>query len=324
MGNEAALRGGLALSLAVAAGLALTCGGGDDGAGTGGSGAAASTSTSSSGTGGDGGFSSNSCDPPCVPPQFCSVTGVCLDDGACAEDSDCPPGEECEDTGLCSGCEPPNMLISLDRSCSMTSNVDGSTKWDIAVGAIDTLTTEYADTIRFGLALFPDTDNPNCQQSDIAIPVGDDTESPIQTLLNDSLSSSDPNFPNDPCVTNIDTAMEQAATEPSFNDTDRQSYVLLITDGKQYGCNAAGGDSGTTQIITDLYQNRGIATFVVGFGDGVDPAQLNIFAEAGGMPTNDATCTPDPCKFYKAEDAASLDTVLDAIASAVNCDPGIQ
>jgi hypothetical protein len=314
----------LAAVVAVGA-MAVTCGDSDEPAtstGTGGSGG--TTSSSTSGDGGDGGFVSQSCDPPCELPQFCSVTGVCLDEGQCAEDGDCPPGEECEDTGQCSGCEPPNMLIDLDRSCSMTSKVDGVSNWEISVGAIETLTTDYAATIRFGLTLFPDKENPNCQQDAIPIPVAEGTEAAIQTLLTDALVNSDPNFPNGPCVTNIDTAMEQATTEPSFNDTDRESYVLLITDGKQAGCSAAGGDSGTTQIIGDLYQNRGIATFVVGFGNDVDPAQLNIFAETGGVPTNNVTCTPDPCKFYKAEDAASLDAALDAIATAVNCDPGLQ
>jgi hypothetical protein len=316
---------GRVVAVAIALGaIAITCGDSNESTdGTGGT-AGAGATTSTSGVGGDGGFIGQGCEPPCQAPQFCGVSGECLDEGHCTEDGDCPIGAECTDEGLCGGCEPPNMLIDLDRSCSMKSMVGDDSKWDIAVGAINALTTDYADTIRFGLTLFPDTENPNCQQAEIAIPVGPGNEPAIQTLLTASLVNSDPNFPNGPCVTNIDTAMEQAGTEPTFNDVDRPSYVLLITDGKQAGCNAAGGDSGTTQIITDLYQTRGIATFVVGFGSGVDPAQLNVFAVAGGMPANDATCTPDPCEFYKAEDAASLDAVLDAIASAVSCDPDIN
>jgi hypothetical protein len=128
----------------------------------------------------------------------------------------------------------------------------------------------------------------------------------------------DPNFPNGPCVTNIDTAMEQATTEPALDDPERESYVLLLTDGKQAGCNQAGGDAGTLQIITDLRMNRNVPTFVVGFGDQVDPAQLNEFADAGGVPTNDMSCDP-PCRFYMAEDGASLQTALDDIAKKVSC-----
>jgi hypothetical protein len=299
----------------------ITCGGDDGDTLAGGAGAGATATGSGTGAGG---FSPETCQPPCQEPQFCSVTGVCLDEGRCAHDDDCMLGAECDESGQCTGCAPPNMLIVLDRSCSMTSAVGNQTKWEIAVDAINTLTTDYVDTIRFGLSLFPDTEPTPCAQASIAIPVDEGNESAIQTLLTASLDNSDPNFPNNPCVTNIDTAMEQAAAEPAFDDATRPGYALLITDGKQYGCNDAGGDSGTTQIITDMYEQRGIPTFVIGFGDGVDPAQLNIFAEAGGMPTNDPTCSPDPCLFYKAEDAATLNAALDAIAASVSCDPEVH
>jgi hypothetical protein len=131
-------------------------------------------------------------------------------------------------------------------------------------------------------------------------------------MLNASLVNTDPYFPNGPCVTNIDTAMQQATTEPAFNDTTRQSYALLLTDGKQSsGCMAAGGDMGTTQIITDLYQNRNVPTFVLGFGvGGIDPVQMNLFADAGGVPSGDPVN-----HFYAAEDQMSLDAALNAIAS---------
>lgn len=111
-------------------------------------------------------------------------------------------------------------------------------------------------------------------------------------------------------MTNIDTAMTQAGTEPAFDDATRPSFVLLITDGKQAGCSAAGGDQGTTLAITDLFQTRGVPTFVVGFGTGIDPAQMDIFAEAGGVPSSDPTA-----KYYKAEDQASLQAAFDAIAT---------
>jgi hypothetical protein len=106
--------------------------------------------------------------------------------------------------------------------------------------------------------------------------------------------------------------MQQATTETAFNDTTRQSYALLLTDGKQSsGCMAAGGDMGTTQIITDLYQNRNVPTFVLGFGvGGIDPVQMNLFADAGGVPSGDPVN-----HFYAAEDQMSLDAALNAIAS---------
>jgi hypothetical protein len=262
------------------------------------------------------------CNPACTAPQVCSYAGVCIDPGTCAHDADCegdlvcdPVTKTCVVKDECGAQEikadvvPPNLLLVLDRSCSMTGKVGSSNKWQIAVDALVKLTTTFKDKIRFGLSLFPDTTGDKCTQDAVAIPVGPGKEAAIQALLTAALAKSDPNFPDGPCVTNIDTAMEQAAGHQPLKDTSRQNFVALITDGKQYGCNDAGGDSGTTQIITDLFGKDSVATFVVGFGNGVDPKQLDIFAAAGGVPSSDPNN-----KFYKAEDQASLDQALAAIA----------
>jgi hypothetical protein len=196
----------------------------------------------------------------------------------------------------------------------MQDPVDGTPKWEIAVTAVNKLTTDYVDQIRVGLTLFPDIVTPQCQQADIPIPVAPGNEPAIQALLTAALATNDPYYPDGPCVTPIDTAMQQATTEPAFADTDRKSYALLLTDGKQANCNAAGGDAGTTAIITTLAA-QGVPTFVVGFGGQVDPAQLNIFADAGGMPTGDPQT-----HYYQAEDQISLDAALAAIADAtISC-----
>lgn len=294
--------------------------------GTGGSTAAGGSTSGGAGgsTAGTGGGISIGCDPPCTAPQFCSVADVCIDAGTCLEKGDCADGMTCDEAtsacvpgGECGGQEataeavPPNLLLVLDRSCSMTKLVNGVSKWEIAVGAINVMTTTFEGQIRFGLTLFPDRgDGQDCQQTEFPVPVAPGTEQAIRDLLNASLVASDPNYPDGPCVTNIDTAMEQASTDPALQDPDRDSYVVLITDGKQAGCNAAGGDDGTTQIIGDLYTNEGVPTFVIGFGDGIDPVQMDIFAEAGGVPSADPTA-----KYYKAEDQAGLDAALSEIAS---------
>ena len=62
-------------------GSAFVCCSGDDGT-TGGGGSGAGL-----GLGGTGG-GLLACDPPCAEPQFCSVSGVCLDEGYCAADED--------------------------------------------------------------------------------------------------------------------------------------------------------------------------------------------------------------------------------------------
>jgi hypothetical protein len=223
--------------------------------------------------------------------------------------SKCIPGSKCGAEDANATPIVPNMLIVLDRSCSMRTQVAGTPKWTLAVNAIKAMTTKFNGQIRFGLTMFPDTTGQQCTQDAIPIPVGPGKEAPISALLTSALATNDPNYPDGPCVTNIDTAMQQAATEPAFNDTTRSSFVLLLSDGAQAGCNAAGGDNGTLQIITNLFQQRKVATFVVGFGGAVDAQQLDAFAVAGGVPSSDPSA-----KFYKAENQQSLEAALNTIA----------
>jgi hypothetical protein len=207
----------------------------------------------------------------------------------------------------------PNVLLVLDRSCSMTQVVPGgATKWEAAVAAINTFTTNYGDKIRFGLTLFPDLVAPNCAQDVIPVPIAPGSAPAIQTLLTNALANNDPYFPDGPCVTNIDTAMTQAAAAPELADATRDSYVALLTDGKQAGCNAAGGDNGTLATIAELL-TANVPTFVLGFGDGVDPEQMDLFAEAGGVPNSGPS-------YYDAADQASLLAALEVIATkAISC-----
>jgi hypothetical protein len=273
------------------------------------------------------GVPAKSCEPACAPPKVCGSSGVCLDPGACVLDRDCVAPNVCDPkTGLCvpadqCGSEEigidlvaPNLLVVLDRSCSMKKTVGTQTKWQIAVAALNKLAASYQGLVRFGLTLFPDTVGDSCTQSKIPVPVAAGAEATIQTLLTASLKTADANFPDGPCVTNIDTAMQQAASEPALADATRASYVLLLTDGQQAGCSAAGGDAGTTQIIKDLLAKKKVSTFVVGFGSAADLAQLNVFADAGGKPSSGAT------HFYKAEDQASLDAALKTVSKqATSC-----
>jgi hypothetical protein len=308
------------LVVGLAAGLGGACGSSAEG----------SAGGSTEGAGGAGGAAASvgsgtfGCDPACAAPQVCSAANVCIDQGTCAVDADCEVGTVCElASKLCvpgGGCGaqeakaegiPPNMLVVLDRSCSMTQDGGGGkTKWQVSVESLSKLTADFNGKIRFGLTMFPDLVTPDCQQDAIPIPVGPGKEMEVQTLLNAALAKADKYFPDGPCVTNIDTAITQAATEPAFNDQDRDSYVVLVSDGKQ--SNSCGGnakDLETEQHIADLLAMKGVPTFVIGFNVGVDGVQLDKFAVAGGVPS-----TTGPTKFYDAADQASLDAALKTIA----------
>jgi hypothetical protein len=223
----------------------------------------------------------------------------------------CMPGSTCGSTKVGSDMVVANLLIVLDRSCSMTQKVGttGMSKWQIAVAAIDQMTVTYQGKIRFGLTLFPDKDMPNCDQdATVPIPPGDGNETKIQDLLNASLMKTDPNFPSSPCVTPIDAGLHQASLDPSLMDPSHPTFLLLMTDGEQSsGCSAYGAAAGATTLIGDM-QKAGTDTFVVGFGSGVNVMQLDAFATAGGKPATGMT------QFYQAQDAASLGMALSTIA----------
>ena len=263
----------------------------------------------------------NGCSPKCNASQRCSKAGYCIPKGNCAHNADCPVQHVCNKTtgkcqmqGKCGSQKvavdmvPPNLLLVLDRSCSMNFFL-GVKKWPVAVNAISKLVTNYKGKIRFGMILFPDVTGHKCTQDNITVPVKPGQEDKIKTMLNGALIKGHYLYPNGPCVTNIDTAVQQASMAAALKDTSRQSYVLLITDGKQALCSAAGGDKGTTQLITQMKQ-KGISTFVLGFGAGVDPNQLNIFANAGGVPASGSFY-----KYFKAGDQVSLDQALAQIAA---------
>lgn len=211
----------------------------------------------------------------------------------------------------------PNFMIALDRSCSMKAKLTGTTtsKWEAAVAALQHVLGTHAAEIRWGLSMFPDITGDSCTQDPAAFAIADNNASAISTLLGNALASTDPYFPDGPCVTNIDTGIETAATDPALADPTHPGYVMLISDGAQAGCSTGGGNAGTTAAIADLFTNRGIKTFVVGFGSQVDATHLNQFADAGGA------ALPGATKYYQADTASQLDAAFQSIAElAVSCD----
>ncbi len=262
-------------------------------------------------------------DTSCPDEQTCSTNGTCIDDGTCATDADCGAGKKCT-SGTCTigGCGgqfldltyvPPNLMFVLDRSCSMDRVLTGTTttKWSAAVDSLGTVLTDYASEVRWGLTMFPDATGATCSQDAIAFPVADSNAGPIKSMLTAALVETDANFPKFPCVTNIDTGIQQAALDPALSDPTRKSYLMLVSDGAQSACDLAGGDLGTEAMIHELNATRGIPTFIVGFGSGTDAAQLNKFATKGGMPL------PGTTKYYQADTAAQLDQAFQAIADLV-------
>ncbi len=227
-------------------------------------------------------------------------------------------------------CNPPDMLVVLDRSDSMKQPPDGAdggmSKWDLAVTAVDLITASPIDsTLRYGLELLPDEalkqgDGGTCGSGLMSIPTGLDNGSAIaSTLSTTQLENGTP----------IGGALALAQTSLADDgDGGRAQDIVLVTDGMET-CKALP----PLPIVQSLAASN-VHTYVVGFGGKADPSELNDLACAGMTATN----FPTPCKqtkdgwvanvpdtthvFYDATDGPALKQTLATIASGLCC--GLQ
>ena len=262
----------------------------------------------------------HSCVPnlPCTTHSECGAGAYCnngtcahnASGGPCDDSTNCINGETCDNHTCGCGGElwdatnvPPNVLIVLDRSSSMNTDIGGGTKWEIAQQAIATMLTDYGNGVRFGLMLYPATDlagqqGGQCSPGAVFVDPGPDTAATINQDLGQA------------GTTNFGTPIADALTSllgyAGLADTMRGNYVLLITDGQE-NCN---GDP-VASVTALRGETPEVKTFVVGFGDGVDPATLDAMATAGG------TAQAQEPLYYQCDDAASLAAAFASIAGSV-------
>ncbi len=277
----------------------------------------------------------------CAASEKCSTVGGCVPTGGCGDKADCAAGQLCNAVGKCisdcktSGCNMgstcasdgtcvqaaadggatscggelfqaakvnSNMFIAFDKSGSMTELINGVSKWDIGTAAIKQVTSQYQSQIQFGLMLFP-AGGGNAQQcvpGPVSVTVGDQRAASIGTAL-------DMNGPGG--KTPIGGVLTAAGLVPELSDPMRANYVMLVTDGSET-CMGNGTQAATTNLA-----QKGIKTFVVGFGSGVSAQNLADIATAGG------TARPGATKYYQADDAPGLLAAFNLIAQgALGCE----
>jgi hypothetical protein len=323
--------------IATAIGLGSACSDESD-AGTGATTGSTTLFGGSGGTGAGGCDSADSCagdavcDPathtcvpnlPCTTHAECGGGAYCNDDGICAhntsggpcdDSTNCINGETCDNHTCGCGGElwdatnvPPNVLIVLDRSSSMNTDIGGGTKWQIAQQAIADMLTSYGSNVRFGLMLFPGTDlagqqGGQCSPGAVFVDPGPDTAATINQDLGQAGTTS--------FSTPIAGALTSLVGYAGLADTTRGNYVLLITDG-QDNC----ADDPVADPVAAVTALRGetpeVKTFVVGFGGEVDPVALDAMATAGG------TAQAQEPLYYQCDNAASLAAAFASIAGSV-------
>jgi hypothetical protein len=292
--------------------------------------------------------------------SICLLAGCSADGGVCTMHSDCAGDEVCRDgrcvaaddldagtmsgvdsgggggvdagvdagtDGSCGGGElpisldPPNVLVVIDRSCSMRRTVtdgefgtgpdDPNTRWNIAREAVRRMTERYRTRVRWGLMAYPDALEGCGQPPTALVPPGPGTTDAIYTTLQSN--DVQPFHWCDmgdvqPHQTPTDEALEAALLLPELADAERDDFVLLITDGAA----TCGADDTTMTDIGARLVAAGIRTAVVGFGaettSGTAATMLEALAVAGGLAN-----AAGPPSYYLAGDAAALDLVLEAI-----------
>ncbi len=223
-------------------------------------------------------------------------------------------------------CDPPDMLVILDRSESMSTYVGTQgTRIDLAISAIDFITQAPTDTtVRFGLQVLPQIGGTTCS-TQLVVPMGLNNSGAISTALTKMSPQLDFGTP-------IGAALSSAATTLKKIQTGtRKQYVLLLTDGGE--CCSCSTHDNDLAIAQALYA-QGIEMYVVGFGGDDDPVLLNDLACAGHTATNvqhDCTCTTAGCRassqivasttplYFKASDGVALKKALATITNQTCC-----
>lgn len=225
-----------------------------------------------------------------------------------AIDASC--GAQMQMIGVVNLGDPPDMLVVLDRSGSMSSPPPVfppvfDTKWTIMRNALTAITTQKDMQIKFGVLEFPSDENCAADSTaEVGVALG--THNQFATYF----GSRSPGG-NTPAHVALTSALAYYQSIP-VNTAGR--YVMFATDGLP---NCKGGDpdiasdAETVAAVTAL-KTAGIPTYVLGFGTlGQNTGVLDQAAVAGGK------AKPGTPKFYEANNANDLAMALQAIAGGV-------
>jgi hypothetical protein len=199
---------------------------------------------------------------------------------------------------------PPNVMLILDRSGSMSDPIDANSltsKWQDLQSAMDSVLTQYDPQIRFGADLFADPNSfDSCAPGPIAVPVGPNHGAMIRSALNGASPGS-----ATPTAATFDLVIQGGM----LNDPQRDNYVVVVTDGMP-NC----GDTDVASRIAMLYAAKpSVKTYVIGVGSDTasDPVTLNSWAVAGHTDKQGQT------SYYQANSPQDLQAAFNTIAGGV-------
>ncbi len=250
-----------------------------------------------------------------------------LDGGADSTGAD----RNCGQTSKTATKIPPEILILLARSGSMSEDISGATcndgglgggancgatsKWALMVPAINQVVRETEADVNWGLKFFPDSTTNSCDVSTTpAVPVGAASAGAIASAIMASTSANGgvmTGYNNTPTR----SGMVGATTYLQSVTTTNPKFILLATDGVPT-CSALGPggmDDTASEAAVAAANTAGFKTFVVGIATGGSTdLTLSRLANAGGLPRQG---TPT---YYSVSTAADLVAAVRTFVGAAN------
>jgi hypothetical protein len=222
---------------------------------------------------------------------------------------------------------PTDILLIQDRSGSMdddataTSCLGGcgaNSKWAQVFAAVQQVVTTTDTTVNWGLKFFADTDGLCGVGNGVAVTVGPHNGSAMVAQFQASTKANGGLDGGSRTPTRL-AVQAGAAYLATLTDANPR-YILLATDGlpncsPDNPTNQTADDSAGATAAIAAAATMGFKTFVVGIGNTMGDATLNMFADAGGEAQTGAAT-----HFYQINDTASLVSALGAILGhAVSC-----
>lgn len=219
----------------------------------------------------------------------------------------------------------PDVLLVLDRSCSMrrlspqvagvdfgTGPTDARTRWAQVRGAIDTLFSSARGRFDWGVMPFPPPRGA-CGSAAVVTRPAPGAESAIRTYIDTTeiqpfglcgLDNSDTT--TQPRQTPTGEAIMALSGDSAWSVPAKPRFAILLTDG---GDSCSGSPESLGAIVASL-RAMGVLTMVIGFSEETEVPAARAMLEAMGAAGGLAPTAGGMMSYYQATDAASLDAAL--------------
>lgn len=249
-------------------------------------------------------------------------------------------------------CQTPNGVCGDPRSGADCNVTTCPTRWSELQGAMSAFLKDNGATARMGLTTFPQVPPGGSSTVDqctastavkIPVPQLEDTDTAGLQKVASDISTVILGIPNSGVGSPVggtptSTSLRYVGNQPDLQGTDRQDFILLLTDGLP-NCNSGNPNSGSQTpdacqctlsscagsadklgcldkdasvlAVSDLQAQKDIKTIVIGFGaetaDSKALATLNEMAEKGGFARS---CDPTKADSCGANDTCEAATKL--------------